>query len=128
MILNSKSKLKFLNWLFPIVVVSIIIFFAFVSSNSHKKFNNYLLIKRENAVNLKVVKIRSSNNAEFHFSSSEGKLHTLSWADNMAYKRKHLCRFIQRGDSICKLANSDSLFIYRNGERFHFVLKKRIWQ
>ncbi len=128
MILNSKSKLQFLNWLLLIVVICTIIFFAIVSNNSHKKFNNYRLIKRENAVNLKVVKISSSNNVEFHFSSLEGKLYTLSWADNMAYKRKHLCRFIQRGDSICKLANSDSLFIYRNGERFHFVLKKRIWK
>jgi len=52
----------------------------------------------------------------------------LEWADNMALKPKHLSLFIKEGDSIRKPANSDSIFVYKSGKMFHFILGERVWK
>lgn len=56
----------------------------------------------------------------------EGLRIILPWAENWAYSRKHLSRFLQEGDSLYKFKGSDTLFVYRQKTGYYFVLEKRI--
>lgn len=61
--------------------------------------------------------VRLSNN---HFLQ-------LPWAENWNLYPKYLVQFIQEGDSVCKLEQSDSLFIYRCKRKYVFCLNHRIY-
>ena len=58
---------------------------------------------------------------------SKEKYTIFPWAENFQLKPLQLSEFIQQGDSINKPSNSDSLFIYREKQKYLFVLKHRIY-
>ena len=92
------------------------------------KYRRYELINSEkNLSGIYNWQIQPKKNAELHLQINN-EFVKLPWAENRRYTPCHLALFIQHGDSICKAANADSLYIYRGNQRYHFVLKKRIWK
>ncbi|NQX97712.1 MAG: hypothetical protein HRT73_07505 [Flavobacteriales bacterium] len=57
---------------------------------------------------------------------SNGLKTNLGWASNGIYNPIEICDFVVVGDSINKKMGSDTLFIYRSGEIYHFLLAKRL--
>lgn len=59
------------------------------------------------------------------FTLSNGYKFALgSPAHNYLYEEPDMVRFIKENDSIYKPANSDSVYVYRNGTEYYFVLGK----
>lgn len=56
----------------------------------------------------------------------EGEKFSLPSSDNLSYSPYSIGRFIKQGDSIVKPAFSDSISVFRNEKKYHFVLGKRI--
>lgn len=60
--------------------------------------------------------------------STSEKLNIYETPINYAYKddQKFLMSFLQKGDSIIKPANSDSIFVFRNNRKYLWVFGERI--
>lgn len=50
----------------------------------------------------------------------------IPWAENFNYKQYFIADFIRINDSIHKPANSDTLYVFREEQKYFFVLEKRI--
>lgn len=120
---------KKVNQVLLVLIPALIIFcVAIVSHKSHNKLDQFVPLKPDEQLCLRISKIKQTNYAYSFIYGSNKNCRKLPWADNMTYNPKHLSRFLQPGDSIFKAANSDTLKIYRDGENYHFVFEKRIWK
>ena len=126
-ILNVRSY-RFVGFLFPLISILIIVFLGFYSAKSHKKRNEFELINSCNSVNIRVTRQLGGGTARCYIITQMGDKLQLPWADNMSYSPKHLAQFVQKGDSIYKTVNSDTIYIFRGSEKYHFILEKRIWE
>jgi hypothetical protein len=97
--------------IFSLIVVQII----FLNNNKiEETFNNSLsgvIIKKTVYKGSTWIKLRDSS-----------KRYVLKFANNFNLKPSSLSEFIEVGDSIYKPANTDTLFIYRNNDRYLFIL------
>ncbi len=68
------------------------------------------------------IRINRGTFAEF----KNGQKFSLPSSDNLSYIPYVIGRFINKGDSISKPAFSDSIFIYRDKDKYYFVLGQSI--
>jgi len=94
----------------------------FAYTDQHK------LINREDSISYKYQFHLQPYKSSYFYFSVDSILVKLPWAENRSYKKWLLSTFVQNGDIIRKAAHADSVFIYRDGKRYHFVLEKRIWK
>lgn len=119
--MRIKSYIKFL--LLILTIVFIIIFIQV--KNMYKKNEIYpkvdfakeysgIVTSAEPYQSICDIEIDKGSNIMLYFSIN--------------YKNKpiYLNRFIQQGDSIYKPKESDSIYIFRNGEEYYFILGKLI--
>jgi len=97
--------------IFSLIVVQII----FINNNKiEKTFNNDL-----SGVITKKIVYKGSTWIKLRDSS---KRYVLKFANNFNLEPSSLSEFIEVGDSIYKPATTDTLFIYRNNDRYLFIL------
>lgn len=117
-----------------IIIYSIIIplFIGFIYLNYRgglKEKEIYKIVDRSWNIDGVIIDIRTSNyinNRGTIITTSDNQKFIFPWARNFNYKRSMLSEFVQKGDSILKKKNSDSIYIYRENEVFYFILEERI--
>lgn len=62
------------------------------------------------------------NRGAVYFDLANANRFSVLASDNFDYSPSSLDRFIETGDSIFKPKNSDTLYIYRNNDKYYFVL------
>jgi hypothetical protein len=62
------------------------------------------------------------NRGAVYFDLANANRFSVSASDNFDYSPSSLDKFIETGDSIFKPKNSDTLYIYRNNDKYYFVL------
>lgn len=90
-----------------------------------KQWGNYPMVTYQSEINGEISKKRVNRGgtmAEF----KNGQKFSFPSSDNLNYNQYFIGKFINRGDSLVKLAFSDSIFIYRNNSKYFFLLGKRI--
>ncbi|TKG95170.1 hypothetical protein EYV94_10695 [Puteibacter caeruleilacunae] len=111
-----------------IFFVAVVVAIAIFSYKAREQRTRFTEVTTESSVSMEVHRTLMQRVATTFVRTSDDRLFQIPWADNMAYEKKHLAAFIERGDSIYKQANSDSIFVIRKGQRYHFVLEERIWK
>jgi hypothetical protein len=62
----------------------------------------------------------------YHITLSNGKKFALWTARNYLYTPNTLVKFLQINDSVYKPIKTDSLYVYRDGKEYYFILGKII--
>ena len=110
---------------FTILLLTIFItWYAFKNGNEQRRL--YPLIENKNDINgiliQKEIPIISFNKGAILMKTTDDKKFTFPLARNYLYKKNSIKEFVQLGDSIVKRKGVDSIYIYRNGEKYYFVL------
>ena len=93
---------------------------------SHKKkMRNHINIKKTKEINGVLIKV-STNRSSAYCVLKDGRKVFIFDSDNLNYEPYALNKFLKKGDSIVKPPYSDTLFIYRDKEKYFFILGKRI--
>ncbi|TKG95168.1 hypothetical protein EYV94_10685 [Puteibacter caeruleilacunae] len=124
---KPKNYKALLDMIMPFVFILVIVVIGILSHKAHAKRSKYEVVNRDSSLSIKVDRTAMYRVATTFVVTPDKKHYQIPWADNMAYDNMHLSNFVMMGDSICKSANSDSLFVIREGQRYHFVLEQRIW-
>ena len=104
---------------FPCIIVGFIIT-VYISLNWQKQLNEkYPLLKRESEVNGIVTDILQQKSA--FITLNNGAYIEVRYLKNTQYKFYDFCNFIQLNDSLSKRAYSDTLYVFREGEKYFFV-------
>ncbi|TKG94394.1 hypothetical protein EYV94_14035 [Puteibacter caeruleilacunae] len=114
------------HWV-TLFLLILMMYLAVEARKSQDKFRQFTLINESTNLIVKIDKVVSSSIPNTYLYGSDEKSYQILWADNMSYSPKHMCRFVKKGDSIIKRSNSRNIWIYREGKKYHFVLKRRIW-
>lgn len=130
--LINKLKIKLVVYIVLLIGASIgCIYWGNKNVNSDKQIDmDYKMIDSNDVISGKITKwhFRGLHKYSSSWRVDKEQLVTFPWAENWAYPKRHLFLFLQENDSIYKPRHSDTLYIYRNNEQFHFVLKKRIFK
>jgi hypothetical protein len=114
--MKIKSYIKIL---LPILTIAFIIIFIQIN-NIYKK--NEIYTKIEFAKEYSgIVTSAEPYQSICYIEIDTGVKIMLYFSINYKYKPIYLNRFIQQGDSIYKPKESDSIYIYRSGEKFYFI-------
>jgi hypothetical protein len=87
----------------------------------------YPFVKREQALNDRVINLFTERGASYVLTKDSIKYSFRSSA-NYDYKNYYLTDFLQEGDSLVKRRNTDTLYIYRDNEKYYFIHGKDINQ
>lgn len=102
------------------VVGSVVLFFAFRSfSNEYSKMKHDQQYKGDVQ---DIITIRGVGYVIFR----SGEKYSIPYSRNYNYKPHSLSQFLIKGDIIEKKKGGDSLFVFRNGKEYFFLLNKDI--
>ena len=87
----------------------------------------YPFISREKALNDRIIDLFTERGVSYVLTRDSIKYSFRSSA-NYDYKNYYLTDFLQEGDSLVKKRKSDTLYIYRDNERYYFIHGKDINQ
>tara|TARA_R110001592_G_C12879707_1_gene724586 strand:+ start:262 stop:711 length:450 start_codon:yes stop_codon:yes gene_type:complete len=131
-----KWSLQFFKKYWKYNVVFVFIFFLIFLINIHfsnkedeeyaKEFPYYNTSNLISGVvsELEKFSIRRGEGVQFKLNDKKG--YSLGWAYNDMYVPNKISEFLQKGDSISKRKETDSVFIYRNDNVYYFIVSKRI--
>jgi hypothetical protein len=111
-------------YLFGIIIV--VIFFIvggkLMDKHWQKIYQEYPSVNRNQALNDCIIDVFSSRGFSYVLTKDSAK-YSLSANENPDYEDYYLMDFLHEGDSLVKRRNSDTLYIYRDNEKYHFILE-----
>jgi len=120
-----SEKLPMRVQLTILIVVLILGYFfsTLISKQTAKQFVNVKQTQNSEPL-IGVVKNRILNKGSVVVEFRNSKRYQIPSCKNENYTSSYINNFIQVGDSLSKVAFSDTLYIYRNKQRYFFVLEK----
>jgi hypothetical protein len=106
-------------------VIYALITFPLNNNNEKFKWRSYPFLKHEDYIFGKISSIKESKGESFIIMDDSSK-HWIKNSRNYNYYPCCLHDFIQKRDSITKKMNDDTLFIFRGGKIFYFIIGKFI--
>ena len=112
-----------------VVIISILTLFTlmciFLTYTLEKFEEDFEKIEYKESYHGNIIDLET--NRGFIYMTFEGgdKFYVIDSKNNL-YSPKHFYGFVQLGDSIVKPASTDSLYIFRNNEKYIFVIGKSI--
>ena len=103
----------------PIITLALMLTFESKHINSLKR--EYRDIAIQDTVNGVIHSIKYRKGGVYITLDNSVKVHFYP-SRNYLYKNYFLDEFLHKGDSIIKQSANDTLFIYRNGQEYYFVL------
>jgi hypothetical protein len=119
-IINGNKIGKF----YAIIILGFIIMIAIGIPIQKNIWNNYPKVQYQTEIKGEIYRIR--NNRGVFGELKSGQKFFFTSTSNYNYKPSFISDFISRGDSILKPANSDSIFVFKDDEKFFFILGKSI--
>jgi hypothetical protein len=93
--------------------------------NAYKRDEKYPMIRTGDALNDRVT-LAETNRGVVRLETSSGKKLRLPWAFNMNYEEDNICNSVSIGDSIIKIAQSDTIKIRKQDGVRVFVAETSI--
>lgn len=118
------STLKIILGVFIIIIFIYFIIYNYESGQYQRK--NYPIINKSFSIKgIVIQKKRVINifNRGVLIEISDGNKFNVPWLKNDLYEKDYLDDFIQVGDSVMKRIEHDSIFIFRNGSEYYFILE-----
>ncbi|MDG1476407.1 MAG: hypothetical protein P8Q14_04625 [Vicingaceae bacterium] len=125
---ENKNSIDYIKKYWPISILLIgLIMFSITSIESDKTNKKmkaeYPYIQTEDSLNGQITKIiKQKRGNELKVELKSGVKKSIGWATNEIYNPKELTDFVMINDSIFKPSYSDDFFVYRNGNRYDFLL------
>ncbi|WP_353123853.1 hypothetical protein [Dysgonomonas capnocytophagoides] len=126
--------MKYIGYIFMFVVFCVSFLFVIQSRRNDKKSSEFLkeeypLLETVNARNIAGVVLSKKQSMNQYYRGGylieliNAEKFTLSGVTiNYLYKPYDICDFLQINDSINKPVQNDSLYVYRQGKEYYFVL------
>lgn len=108
----------------PIIIIAGCLYVktAFKSFNYlHRKNKEYTLIKSTDKVVGVIDSVYPDRGVSFIKFTDSTKI-CFDYGENKMYTKNWLCEFLQKGDSIIKYENRDTLFVFRKSKKFYFII------
>ena len=122
---NRKVFIVYLVTLIVIIVIGAIIFERQLQEQAREDKKDYPELKHTEELSA-VVTSKRCEMGQALIKFSDGSRYWLVHSRNYSYTPEYLCQFLTIGDSLLKKANSDTLYILRSNNEFHFVLGEDI--
>ena len=95
------------------------------SSNEQNYIDNYPLLKKDSSYKGVIIKEHYTHGRNFFRLKNDSTKHSVIFNYNYDFEPYYVGNFLMTGDSIIKNANSDSLIIFRNTERYSFTILQK---
>lgn len=89
------------------------------------KLNNSVHLWYSDHLNGVIVRVNPDRGSAFG-RLKDGRRVSFTSSENFDYEKYNLGEFLRVGDSIEKVPDSDTLYIYRKGKKYYFRLASRI--
>ena len=123
--LIQKYKKRWYYYLSAIIVIVCIAIIVTKKTDTYwqNKYKEYPVLMKNDTLNGKILKYFSERGYCYIVVADSIK-YRVEYSENYKYKPYVFCDFIQIGDSLFKKKLSDTLYIYRNDEKYYFEIGK----
>jgi hypothetical protein len=122
----KKKKISSIILIVCIIIIALFLFF-FLSTKflsiTQKENYEYRWVAKNEHIYSNVLKVYQDKGITFVTLSDSLKI-CLPYSENHGYKNPYLNFFIETGDLLEKKPNNDTLIIYRESNKYFFVLAK----
>lgn len=108
----------FVSIAFVVITILLIVF-------SDYKLNNSVRLRYSDHLNGVIVRVNADRGSAFG-RLKDGRRVFFTSSENFDYEKYNLGEFLRVGDSIEKIPDSDTLYIYRKGKKYYFRLASSI--
>ena len=111
-------------YVFGLIIIAIIMIVSvkLMDKRWQRIYKEYPSVNRDQALNDRVLDLFTSRGFCYILTKDSVK-YSLSAYENPDYENYYLMDFLQEGDSLVKKRNSDTLYIYRDDKKYHFILE-----
>ncbi|UBM61167.1 hypothetical protein LA303_06965 [Candidatus Sulfidibacterium hydrothermale] len=106
-------------------VIVLILMFTFESEHINLLNKEYVHVETQGKIDGVIHSIKSRKGGIYVALSNNIKVQ-LPPSCNYSYEKSYIDNFLRRGDLLFKPKNSDTLYVFRNGQKYYFVLGKFI--
>lgn len=121
----KKYRIIFIILMFIGVAIFSVFILIKIDKENEQRDILYPILKNENAISGSVIHYLSEH-GHVYVTLSDSIKYLIPNSRNYSYKSPSLYDFIHVGDSLVKPFALDTLFVYRNNQKYYFVIGKFI--